>query len=64
MVEIVAHEGLVGVLRIEQLVEKLDHLGLVLGIVKVGRDPGEINALAQVVGAAVLKPLEENGHAV
>src|SRR6202020_2006604 len=64
IVEVMAHEGLVGKLRIEKLVEKVDNLGLIFRSVKVGRDPGEIDALAQIVIAAVLEPLEENGHAV
>ena len=59
-----AHEGLVGVLRIEELVEKVDDLRLVLRRVKVRGDAGEIDALAQVVGAAVFEPFEENGDPV
>ena len=64
IVEVVAHERLVGMLRVEQLVEKVDDLGLVLRSVEIGADAGEIDALAQVVVAAILKPLEKNGHAV
>ena len=64
IVEIVAHERLVGMLRVEQLVEKVDDLGLVLRSVKIGADAGEIDALAQVVVAAILEPLEKDGHAV
>ena len=64
IVEVVAHERLVGMLRVEQLVEKVDDLGLVLRSVEVGADAGEIDALAQVVVAAIFEALEENRHAV
>src|SRR4029077_14199750 len=63
IVEIVAHEGLVGMLRVEQLVEKVDDLGLVLRSLEVGADAGEKEALAQIVVAAILETLEKNSHA-
>ena len=52
--------------RVKKLVEERDHLGLVFGRslrVEIGRDAGEINALAQIVGAAILEPLEEDRDA-
>ena len=56
--------GLSALLRVEELVEKVDDLGLVLRNVQIGADDGEIDALAQVVVAAILEALEKNSHAV
>jgi hypothetical protein len=46
IVEVVAHERLIGVLVVEQFVEKGYDLGLVFRRIEVGRDAGEIDALA------------------
>ncbi len=51
-------------LLIKKLVEKVDDLGLILRTIKVGAYAGEIDALAQVVGAAILEPLEKDRHAI
>ena len=54
-----AHERLVGVLRVEKPIEKCDDLSLILRGIKVGSDAGEIDALAQVIGAAILQHLAD-----
>jgi hypothetical protein len=60
----VPHERLPGMLEIEKLVEEGDHLGLVLRTIEVWGDPGEIDAFAQIVVAAVLEPLKKDCDAI
>src|SRR6202046_4728974 len=64
VIEIVPHERLVGELRIQDLVEKGGDLGPVHRLVEIGSHAGKINALAQVVFAALVQALEENRYAL
>jgi hypothetical protein len=50
-------------LLIQNLVEKGGDLGAVHRLVEIGRHPRKIDALAQIVVAALLETLQENRHA-
>ena len=58
-VEIAPHQRLACIIFAEKLIEESSHLTRIHGI-KVGRDRGNIDALAAVVGSALVEPLNED----
>ena len=64
IVEVMPHERLSGELRVEKLVEEGHDLLLILRSIQVRRHRGEIDPLAEIVFAAVLQPLQEDGDAL
>src|SRR6185503_10848060 len=59
-----SHQRFAGILAVEQFGKKLGHLFAVHGTVEIGRDRAHVDALAAIVGSALLQRLQEYGNAL